>query len=231
MPKRHPGQRKLPHDRHEHEDDVFIAKVLETMGWAKANQQLLTVLGVAVILGIAALLYYGNYRDAVTRQAANELEAIHQTAALGDTEGAKGQLVVFLERFGGTPYAGEARMLLGELYLSSGEPQQALAVLEPMAATPREPLELQAAALLGAAYEQEGRWSDATATYLTIADRSELDFQVRDALAAAARIRTMQGDTAGAVQLYERILSELDESAPTRGVYEMRLAELRQAST
>jgi predicted negative regulator of RcsB-dependent stress response len=231
MSKRHPGQRRLAHEHEEHEDDVFIAKVLEISHWGRRNQQLLTALGVAIVLGVAAWIYYGNYRQSMIQQAANELESIHQSVALGDSEGAKSQLGVYLERFGGTPYAGEARMLLGELYLASGESQQALAVLEPLAASPREPLELQAASLLGAAYEQEGRWDDAIATYMRIADRSDLDFQVRDALASAARIRTQQGDTAAAVTLYRRILAGLDENAPERGTYEMRLAELRQATT
>ncbi len=120
-------------------------------------------------------------------------------------------------------------MLLGELYLAGNEAEQALAVLEPMAESPREPLELQAASLLAAAYEQEGRWADAEATYLRIADRSELDFQVRDALAAAARIRAAQGNATGAAELYRRILDGLDEDALDRGIWEMRLAEVGKA--
>lgn len=226
MTKRHPGQRKRPHGSSEHEDDLFIAKVLEVGNWAKANQQLLTVLGVFVVLGVAAAMYYSNYRKAMAVQASNELEAIHQSVSLGDTEGAKQELIVYLERFGGSPYAEEARMLLGELYLNSGEAQQAQAVLEPLAASPRDPLELQAASLLGAAYEQEEQWEDAEAVYLRIADRSNLDFQVRDALASAARIRANHGNPQGAAQLYERILEDMDENAPERGLYEMRLAEL-----
>lgn len=226
MTKRHPGQRKLAHDPSEHEDDVFVAKILEIGNWAKANQQLLTVIGVVVVMAVAAGIYYGNYREAMATQASNELEAIHQSVALRDTEGAKQELIVYLERFGSSPYASEARMLLGELYLATGESEQALAVLEPLAASPREPLELQAASLLGAAYEQQERWQDAEATYLRIADRSDLDFQVRDALASAARIRTSQGDPAGAAELYERILDSLDENAPERGLFEMRLAEV-----
>ena len=63
-------------------------------------------------------------------------------------------------------------------------------------------------------------------TSLRLADRSELDFQIRDALAAAARIRGSQGDAAGAAELYRRILGALDENAPERGMFEMRLAEL-----
>lgn len=228
MTKRHPGQRRMASDRQEHEDDIFVAKILEIGNWARKNQQFLTVLGIAVVLGIGALIYYRNYRSALTQQAANQLEQIQQSVALQDTQGAKDQLVLFLDRFGGTPYAGEARMLLGELYLRSNDPQQAIAVLEPMASSPRGPLELQAASLLGVAYEQDKRWADAEATYLRIADRSKLDFQIRDALSSAARIRQQQGNYDGAAELYRRILAGMDPDAPQRGLYEMRLAEVTQ---
>jgi predicted negative regulator of RcsB-dependent stress response len=228
MTKRHPGQRRITSDREEHEDDIFVAKILEIGNWAKKNQQLLTVLGIVVVLGIAALVYYRNYRGALVQQAANQLEQIQQSVALQDTQGAKDQLALFLDRFGGTPYAGEARMLLGELYLRSDDAQQAIAVLEPMASSPRDPLELQAAALLGVAYEQDKRWADAEAEYLRIADRSTLDFQIRDALASAARIRAQQGNYDGAAELYRRILAGMDPDAQQRGFYEMRLAEVTQ---
>ena len=229
MSQKHPGARKTA-KQEEHEDDVFVAKILEIGNWAKGNQQLLTVLGVVLVIVIASVVYYGNYRESLSQQAAGQLESIHSTIALQDTEGAKTQLATFLERFGGTAYAGEARLLLGELYLRTDDPQQALAVLEPMAASPRAPIEYQAAGLLAAAYEQDGRLGDAERIYLRIADGSDLDFQVQDALSGAARIRADQGDAAGAVELYERILAGMDENAQERGEFEMRIQELRTAA-
>lgn len=227
MTQRHPGARRRSSKQDHDPDDVFIAKTLEMSQWAKHNQQILTGVGVVLILLVAGAIYYGNYRSDLSQQAGNQLEQIHQTIALQDTESAKRELATFLQRFDGTAYAGEARLLLGELYLESDQAQQALAVLEPLAGSPRDPLELQAASLLAAAYEQEGRWEDAEDTYLTVADRSELDFQVRDALEAAARIRTRDGDLDGAMALYQRILDGLsEEDAQIRGRYEMRLAEL-----
>ena len=139
MTKRHPGQRRMASERQEHEDDVFVAKVLEIGNWARTNQQVLTVLGIVAVLAVAAGLYYRNYRSTLIQQASNQLEQIQQSVALQDTQGAKDQLAVFLDRFGSTPYAGEARMLLGELYLETKDPQQAIAVLEPMASSPRDP--------------------------------------------------------------------------------------------
>jgi tetratricopeptide (TPR) repeat protein len=184
-----------------------------------------------VAIAFAGLLYYRSYRGSLDQQAAQQLELVYQSVAIQDTEGAVGQLVTFLERFGGTAYAGEARLLLGDLYLRSDRAEQALAVLEPIGASPRSPVDLQGASLLAAAYEQVGRADEAEATYMRIVDRSDMDFQVRNALAAAARIRRERGDAAGAIQLYERALEGLEAEDPQRGLYEMRIAEIRAATS
>jgi predicted negative regulator of RcsB-dependent stress response len=208
-------------------DDAFVARILDVTQWAKGNQQVLTVVGVVVAILVAGALYYRSYRTQLTEQAAEQLETIHQSIAIRDVEGAKVDLATFLDRFGSTAYEGEARLMLGELYLQSDEPQQALAVLGPLGSSPRSPIEFQGAALLAAAYEQEGRLEEAEETYLDIANRSELDFQVRDALAGAARIRMLQGDGEGAIELYERVLEDVELSAAERGNFEMRIAEIR----
>ena len=227
MSQRHPGARRATHGSQDHDDDVFVARVLELSNWAKGNQQVLTVALVVVAILIAGGLYYRSYRAQMNVQAADQLEGIHQSIALGDVEGAKIDLATFMDRFGGTAYMGEARLMLGELYLETGDPQQALAVLEPIGASPSGPIDFQAAALLAAAYEQEERWDDAIRTWLRIADRSELDFQIRSARISAARIHAEQGDAAAAIALYEEVLAELEANAPERGTYEMRIEELR----
>jgi len=226
MAQRHPGSRRSKQESSHDPDDVFIARVLHLGKWAEANQQILTVVLVVVAIVVAGLVYYRGYRRSLAQQAADQLEVVYQDVSIQDTEGAIGELVTFLERFSGTPYEGEARLLLGDLYLRGGRSEQALAVLEPLGASPRAPIEMQGASLLAAAYEQQGRAQDAEDLYLSIADRSDMDFQVRNALAAAARIRTDRGDAAGAVQLYRRALDGLDEESPERGLYEMRIAEL-----
>ncbi|HET9949023.1 MAG TPA: tetratricopeptide repeat protein [Longimicrobiales bacterium] len=231
MTPRHPSARRAARRASESEpDDAFIARLLHLGKWAEAHQQLLTVLAVVVAILVAGLVYYRGYRESLRMQAAQQLETIHQSFALGDREGARQELVTFVERFAGTPQEKEARLLLGEIYLEEDSPEQAMVVLEPLGARPDEPLELQAAVLLAAAYEEAERWADAERTYLAIADRTELDFQARDALAAAARIREAQGNPQGAIELYQRALQGLEEDAPERGVYEMRIQEIR-AST
>lgn len=227
MSKRRTSQRS----HHEEADDAFVANVLHAGKWAETHQQLLTVAAVIVLLAAGALLYFRNYRANLTAQAATELEQVYQSVSIDDLEGARTQLTTFLDRFAGTPYEAEARLLLGELYLRDGSPQQAEAVLRPLGESPREPIEFQAAALLGAALEEDRQWTEAEDVYLRIADRSDLDFQVRDALAAAARIRRAQGDAQGAVALYQRLLDRLDDGDPQRGLYEMRIEEIESAAT
>lgn len=221
------SQRRIKQEANQDPDDVFVAKVLDVGNWAQTHQQVLTVAGVVAAIGVFGSIYYMNYRANHNLEAVQQLEVVHQSVSLRDTEGAKDDLVTFLERYGDTPYEGEARLLLGQLYLEGGDYQQAQAVLDPLGSSPRSPIELQAAALLGVSYEQDGRWVDAEAVYLSIADRSDLDFQVRDALAAAARIRGTQGDADGAIELYERVLGGLEDNSPERGLYEMRIEELR----
>jgi predicted negative regulator of RcsB-dependent stress response len=231
MSQRHPAARRTPQHSSDQPDDVFVARVLHTTKWAESNQQVITVLAVVLAIAVAGLLYYRSYRQGLGVQAAQQLEVIYQTVAMADVEGARTELATFLERFGGTPYEAEARLLLGDLYLRDGSPQQAQAVLEPMGASPGAPLEFQAAALLAAAYEQDGQVAEAEQVYLAIANRSDLDFQVRDALEAAARLREQRGDSQGALELYERVLAELEEGSPERGLYEMRIEEIRSATT
>ena len=227
MSKRHPGSRRAHQEPSTDPDDRFIAWVLEVGNWARANQQLVTILGVVVAIAIFGAVYYNGYRGTLGEQAAEQIESVHQSIVLQDTEGAKNELITFLERFSGTAYEGEARLLLGDLYLQSADPQQARQVLEPLGSSPRDPIEFQGAALLGAAYEEEGRLEDAEATYLRIAERSDLDFQVRNALSNAARIKVSQGDGAGAIELYQRALDTFEANEPARGIFELRIQELR----
>lgn len=228
MAQRHQGTRNR---KQSEPDDVFVAKVLEVGKWAESNQQLLTVLIVVVAIGVLGLVYYSNYRSNLNLQAAGELEQIYQSISIQDTEGARSQLVSFLERSAGTVYEAEARLLLGELYLQDGSPQQAQAVLSPLGESPRDPIDFQAASLLAAALEADAQWEAAEQVYLRIADRSDLDFQVRDALESAARIRSAQGDPEGAVALYRRLVDGLEETDPQRGLYQMRIEEIESAQT
>ena len=83
--------------------------------------------------------------------------------------------------------------------------------------------------MLAAIAEDMGDFQVAEGLYERLADGARLGFQRRDALASAARLRRAQGDPAGALAHYDRLLAEMDETDPARGLVEMRRAEVAAA--
>ena len=225
MARRHSIAQKTP-TRSADVDDVFLEKTIAVSGWAQRNRQTLTFGAIVLAVALAGGLYYLSYRKTHGERAAVELERVQQAVAFGDTATSKVELGRYIESFGNTPYADEARLLLGQLYLQSSQPDEAAQVLEP-ASDVSAPLGRQAAMLLAKTREQQGQLDEAEALFVRIADRSDLDFEQREALEEAARIRARRGNRTGAAELYERMLEDMEERAPGRGVYEMRLEELR----
>ena len=225
--RKHPSTRRVPQTPHD-QDDAFVAGVIDFSEWARTHRQALTLIGVAVTLLVAGGIYYVNFRRSLTIQAVNRLEEIHQTISLSAFEDAKAQLSTFLDSFEGTDQAREAVILLGRLHLESGDAPVAISVLERADLGFRDPIGIQANSLLARAYEIQGRWPEAEDTYLEVADRAEFDFQIRTALNSAARARRRQQDLAGAAELYGRILESFEDDDPDKGLYELRLAEVRE---
>ena len=226
MAKRHPTSTRTPSDdRGADADDVFVAKVVEYSTWARRNTQTLILAGLALVVIVAGVVYYSSFRQERDLQAIRQLEQIHATVNFGDPETAKAELSQFIESFGGTAYATEARLLLAELHLRSDQPQMALRTLEEADVSLREPLGAEILHLEAQAQEAAGDHQSAVATLLEVADDARLEFQRIEALSDAARIQQQTGDAAGAADLYGRILDLLEETDPRRGVFEMRRAE------
>jgi predicted negative regulator of RcsB-dependent stress response len=223
---KHPAARRQPEAKKEAED-VFVEKTLKLIQWAKNNTQTLILVGIVLVVLVAGGVYYRNYRSDWEEQAVAQLVQVQAAFSYGEREAAKAQLNQYLSQFEGTVYALEARLVLGQVLLEEGTPQEAIEVLSPaVREMDSEPLGVQAAFLLAAAYEETGRPEDAERQFLRISNTSDLPFQVHEALAGAARIRTAAGDLAGAAELYEEVLSSLEEGDPQRGFWEMRHAEV-----
>ena len=122
---RHPTSRRKQEEKKEAED-VFVEKVLQISTWAKKNSQALTIAAVAAVILVAAGLYIRSVRAYRIQQAVAQLEQVQQQAAFGEREQAKSSLLQYLATFEGTPYALEARLVLGQLYLEDGDPEAAV---------------------------------------------------------------------------------------------------------
>ncbi|MDX1568591.1 MAG: hypothetical protein R3223_12370, partial [Longimicrobiales bacterium] len=118
--------------------------------------------------------------------------------------------------------------------LHEGSPQQAVETLQPVVGNLARPISIQAAFLLGSAYEEATQYGDAEDIYLRISEEAELTFQVRNALAAAARMRAEQENYAGAAELYRQVLGTYEDeeegaaatAAGDRAMYQLRLSEM-----
>ncbi len=123
MSQKHPGARKTA-KQEEHEDDVFVAKVLEFSNWAKANQQLLFVLGIVLVIAFAGTMYYGNYKakkdiveTAISNGSFTTLVAALDAAGLVETLQGDGPFTVFAptdEAFAKLPAGTVENLLLPE---------------------------------------------------------------------------------------------------------------------
>jgi len=208
------------------DEDVFVAGAIEFSSWAETHRNTLIAAVVLVVLLVVAGFYWRGAREAEMAAAVAELEGIARVMESGDAATARGNLERFLGSHGGTRYALEARLLLGQIHVEQGNPLLAEEALRPAARSMGDPVGVQAAFLLAVALENQERWSDAEALYLDISRSGALTFQVRDALGHAARLRTEQGNLQGAAQLYRQVLQGLDDDDPARGIFEMRLAEV-----
>jgi predicted negative regulator of RcsB-dependent stress response len=210
-----------------HKDDELSARILEFMGWARQNSTVLVIFGVILAVVVGGVFYYVSFESDLEERAVSELETIQATVASGNADAARAELAQFLERFGGTDVAPEARLTLGRLHLEGDQPEQAARVLEGSSRAIGEPLGTEIHLLLAKAHEAAGQLQEAEEVFLEVADDARLDFQRQDALADAARVRTLQGNAAGAAELYGRILEGMDEGDPERGRFELLQAEAR----
>lgn len=208
-------------------EDTFVAATLEATNWARKHQTALTLGIVLVVVGVGALVYYGRFRDTLNLTAAAQLEELQLRMDGGDNAGARSDLQLFIERFAGTPSEGEARIALAHVATVLEEPEIATEALVPLAQDISSPLGAQAAAMLAAVYEDAGNRDAARALYLRLADRAQLGFQVREALADAARLAHEEGDDNDALELYDRLLAEMEDG--TAGPAEINEVEMRRA--
>ena len=226
MTKHHPGSRRPPEEPLA--ADPFLEKTQSAARWAENNRGSLGMMVLALVVVLGGIWYVVGSRARMGEQATLQLEELRGAMMFGDPTTAAADLALYITRFDGTPQGTEASILLGRLHLDQGNPTGAIGALQSAGSDPGDgPLEVQGAFLLAKAYEAAGREAEAEQLYLAISNATDLKFQIWDALAYAAAIRSDRGDLEPAAELYRRILGTIDESDPSRGVYEMRLAEVQ----
>jgi len=131
--------------------------------------------------------------------------------------------------YSGTRSANEASILLAQVRLAQGQPQQAIEALKDYAPGAPSEYRAQAYGLLGAAYENIGRPKEAADAYQLAAGAAPMPFLQGQFLADAGRTWLAVGDTAKAKAAYEEIVARLDSTAVAFEAKE-RLGELGTAA-
>jgi hypothetical protein len=206
-------------------DDVFVARVLETSAWAKHNSRILVIGGIVTAVVVIGVLYFMASRQTQRAQAATQLTQVRAVSLSGNSQLAIRELEQYLARFGGTPSADEARLMLGRAYLDAGQTAQALEVIQPLRGDLGSGLGVNAALLAATAHELSQEPHRAEEIYLSLADEADYLFQRQDALDNTARIRLQRGDAAGAVEMYQRLLDITPLNNTERPIFELRLGE------
>lgn len=226
---KHPTSSKVHREDHG-PDDAFVNTVKRSYSWGRENGRVVAVvLALMLVLGVGAFWYISQQRQ-LEAQAASRLNEVQQSVASGNPQLAIRDLQAYLDRFGSTETADQARLILASILIEQEQPQEAVQALGELPGELDRPFGLAAARLEAAAHEEMGDIDAAVRTHLRIADRARFPYERREALSDAARLHSQNGEPDRAADLYERVVAMFDEDEAGRGYYEVWLAEARAAA-
>jgi predicted negative regulator of RcsB-dependent stress response len=183
-----------------------------------------------VIYGVAALLiavagwqYWKNHTAKQSLEAAALFESMNNALEAGDMKAARGQGAQLVDKYGSTPYAARAAMLIASVNVQGKDTRSAKAQLEWVAANAKEAAlrdvaRLRLAGLLLDEKDYEGALKQLNAAH-TDAYGPRFDDLKGDVYLA-------QGKTAEARAAYSAAYARLKDNNPLHGVVEMKLDSL-----
>ena len=207
-------------------DRSFSDRVVD---WIKAHRQV-SSWGAAILIVAAGLFAWKLVTDRRLEEAASrELQGARFAFENQNLPLARNELSRVIENYSGTNAAEEGRLLLANVHLLEAHPQQAIELMRSHAPGAGRAFRAQAYGLLGAAYENTGRFREAAEAYESGAEAGRLDFQKAQLLSDAGRAWTSAADTSRAIAAYKRII----EDFPKEGMVteaKVRLGELTKGA-
>jgi len=204
----------------------FVERVV---AWGKAHKQLTSWIGVIVVLGLVLFVWNVSSNRRSEDVASRELQGARFAFENQNLPLAASELARITENYSGTNAAQEGRLLLAQVRLLQGQPQQAVEVLRDFANGAGKAYRSQAYGLLGGAYENLGRFREAAEAYESGSAAARLDFLKAQMLSDAGRAWTTAGDTTRAVAAYRRIVDEFGKEG-TATEARVRLGELTKGT-
>ena len=207
-------------------DRPFSERVVD---WINAHRQMSSWIA-AILIVAAALFAWKLITDRRLEEAASrELQGARFAFENQNMPLARSELSRVVENYSGTNAAEEGRLLLANVHLLEGHPQQAIEVMRNYAPSAGRAFRAQAFGLLGAAFENSGRFREAGEAYENGAEAGRLDFQKAQLLSDAGRAWTIAADTANAIAAYKRIIKDFPKEGMVTEA-KVRLGELTKGA-
>jgi len=201
----------------------------QTVEWiAKYRRQVTGTLAAVLVIaaGVWMTVQYQQNKQAQAERSLNEARIAAQS---GNLPLAASDLSRLVASHGGTAAADEAIILLAQVRLIQDQPSLAAQELrEGISGGLETQFRAPAHGLLGTAEEQLGNMAAAGEAYERAAEESWYTFLKAQYLSDAGRVYWAAGDTTRALEAYERVLSEFEDS-PSSTEARVRLGELRAA--
>lgn len=206
-------------------EDRIMEKIAQATAWAQRNSRVATLSLLLLVGAAGALFVYMDYRSDLESQAAVRLDEIRLGMRGTPPAQIRAQLGNYIDQFGSTRTAGEARILLAEMELERDSAAAAIGLLEPIIDLDGGPLGYNAGWLRAVAEEERGDREAAVEWYERLADAAPHEYQRRRARAALARLYEYAGEYTAAEEIYAELAAVEDPAESA--FYGVKLGEVR----
>lgn len=200
------------------------------VAWVKSHRQISSWSGAILVVGAVLFLWTMSTKRRSEEIAGRNLAGARFAFDNQNLPLAASELAKLIAEYSGTHAAEEGRLLLANVRLTQGQPQQAVSVLKDYADGAGRAYQAQAYSLLGAAFENMGRPREAGDAYEKGSAAARLDFLRAQLLADAGRAWTAAGDTARALTDYRRVVKDFSKEAAAVEA-RVRVAELTKGAS
>src|SRR6266571_8402476 len=197
--------------------------------WVKAHRQLSSWIGAIMVVGAGLFIWNLSTQRRSEEIASRDLAGARFAFENQNLPLAASELARVVENYSGTNAAEEGRLLLANVRLLQGQPQQAVQVLKDYAPGAAKAYRAQAYGLLGAAYENMGRPREAGEAYENGSTAARLDFLKAQMQSDAGRAWTIAADTSRALAVYRRIVKDFPKEATVTEA-KVRMGELTKGT-
>jgi predicted negative regulator of RcsB-dependent stress response len=193
--------------------------------WARLYTRELSIAGVILVALLGVLWLYRYSSQQQLMHADEQLQQPEQSLAAGNIPLAQDGLKRIIARYGGTPAATQASMLLAQTYYGQGKFVDGLQTLDK---APRsgssKPFAPGLESLIGDGYSEQGKYKDAASHYLAAAAASPYPNEQARYKSFAARSYTNAADTAHAVAIWADLSK--NDASPEAAEAHLRIGEL-----